>query len=458
MANTLQRETVLPDIAAQDRDRKISVDILASFAGEIFLFLASFLLGILTARLLGADGKGRFNVVYYAVSLLSTIFSLHFQRSFTYYLSKNKDFLGQIISTALIVGLVTVICAAIFPIVFHDFFYQTLIRGIEIQWFIILLLTASVYLWNQLIALYAGLQLFKIRAIFMGSSYLLKSALVIGTLGMMHGNLNKLFLVMGIVETIVYTVIILTLLPRTKSYRINLNAFMGMLKYSIASFPGVLSDLITLRIDVFFVNFFSGASQVGVYTVAISVANILLYIPAAAKSVLMPYIANQGNKDITPKLSRLLILTLSFLSIGLIPLVWLAILPIYGQEFSYSRILFLILLPGTIFWGVFSLLTSDLEGRGLPWKASTVLVISAILTVILDIALIPVMGAMGAAVVSTISYAFTMLLALFLYQRVTGVRAREVLVPKASDIRLLFTILVILYNRAKRWGIHVDSK
>jgi O-antigen/teichoic acid export membrane protein len=438
------------------REKKLSGDILASFSGEVFLFLASFLLGVLTARYLGADGKGRFNVVYYAVGLLSIIFSLRLQRSFIYYLSKNKELLGEIISTSFLVGAFSIFCIFLFPILFHDFFYETLVRGIDINLLTLVFLGASVYLWNLLIALYAGLQLFKVRAFFMGASCLLKSALVILTMGRLQGDLDSLFLIMGVVETIVYTILILFLLPRTKSFRINPATFLKMFKYGLASFPGMVSDLITLRIDVFFVNFFVGASQVGIYTVAISIANMLLYIPAAMKSVLMPYIARQGNKEITPRLSRLLILVLTALAFVMIPVVWVALVPIYGIEFSYSRTLFLVLLPGTIFWGVFSLLSSDLEGRGLPWKASTISMASAVMTIILDIALIPLLGALGAAVVSSITYAFSMLLAVVLYRRLTGVSTTDILIPKTEDIRLLVENVSNYLLRLWNGRLHAD--
>jgi O-antigen/teichoic acid export membrane protein len=451
-------ESKITEPGKQEAKIKITSDIFASVAGEIFLFLASFLLGILTARFLGADGKGRFNVVYYAVSLLTTIFSLRFQRSFTYFLSKKKDLLGEVIFTSFFVGIIAFSCVELFAVVFHNFFFQTLIHGINLQLLILGLLCVSDYLWNLLIALLAGLQLFKSRAIFMGVSYLLKSALVMISIRILQRDLNFLFFLMGVVETIAYSLVIIFLLPRTRSFRINLHTFMDMLKYSIASFPGMVSDLVTLRIDVFFVNFFAGAVQVGVYTVAISIANMFLYIPKATRNVLMPYIANQGSKDMTTRLSRLNVLILSFATLIIIPIVWVALLPIYGVEFSFSRILFLVLLPGTIFWGVFSLLSSDLEGRGLPWKASVISIMSAIATITLDIVFIPSMGALGAAMASTVTYALSMLLAVIVYRRITGVKASTILIPNTTDVRLLRNALSRIFFNLKTVRFNARSR
>ena len=438
--------------------KKFGTDILASFSGEIFLFLAALLLGILTARFLGADGKGRFNVIYYAVGLLSTICSLRFQIAITYYLSKKKELLGEVVVTGLIVGVFATGGVLLFTTAFPQFFKQYLVRGIEVQIYVLGLLGASVFLWSLIIALLAGLQHFRTRAIFMGSSYVLKSVQVIVSLGLFHQDLNGLLMTMGMVEVAVYAIVIVYLLRGVKVYRVNLTAFVEMLKYAVASFPGTISDLITLRIDVFFVNFFSGASQVGLYTVSISIANMLLYIPTAVKSVLMPFIASQGSREITPGLSRLLILILSILSVGLIPVVWIGLIPFYGVEFGFSRFLFLVLLPGSICWAIFSLLSADLEGRGLPWKASTISMATAATTILLDMILIPSSGALGAALASTISYALAMLLAVILYRRITGVRVGSMLFPRGEDIRLVIHFASQLLARARETRTNYDPE
>ena len=342
--------------------RKFSLDILTSFGGEIFLFVSSFILGVLTARYLGADGKGQFNVIYYAVGLMSTIFSIRFQRSIIYYLSKNKEMLGEAICTAAVVGFFAFSCVVIFPTIFHDFFYNTLFRGINISLFLLILICSSTYLWDLLIALFAGLNLYRIRAFFMGASFLLKSVLVVITLGLLQKKIFDLIFIMGLVETLVYSIILIFMLSKAKYIRINLPVFLGMLKYAFQSFPGMLSDLVTLRIDVFFVNYFVGPSQVGIYTVAISMANMLLYIPSAARSVLMPYIASSSDQEITPKLTRVLIIILSILALIFIPVMWILMPLVYGSEFAFSRILYFNSFAGNHFLGDFYPVIIGLRG------------------------------------------------------------------------------------------------
>jgi hypothetical protein len=84
------------------------------------------------------------------------------------------------------------------------------------------------------------------------------------------------------------------------------------------------------------------------------------------------------------------------------------------------RIPFLLLLPVTLAWGVFSVLASDTEGWGLPGRVSTMAMIGAVATVVLDVILVPTGHSAGAAVASSISYGIVMILAASLYSRMTG--------------------------------------
>jgi O-antigen/teichoic acid export membrane protein len=412
-----------------------------SFLGEILLFGFSFLLGILTARYLGPAGRGNFWIIYNASGLLTIIFSMKFRQSMTYHLAKNRDMLGEIVLYGLFVGIVTLSCVAILASCFSDILYNTLLKGLETSWPILVLVCFSYYLWALIIAVIEGLMLFNAKAIFMGGSYLLKCLLVLFALGYLKLTFDDLILLMGSVETIVYSIILLIVLGKAHHFHLNVSLFQSMLKYSVGSFPSTVSDFYTLRMDAFFLNYFSGASEVGIYSVAVSLASVLLYMPAAIRNVLMPYIANFSDKEMTAKLSRLLVMATTMTSVIIIPLVWVAVIPIYGKEFSFSRPLFLMLIPGSIFWGVFLLLASDIEGRGHPWRVSTISTITAVATAVLGLILIPMWNSTGAAIVSSVTQGVSMILALRLYKRMIGVNLIQLLIPTVEDLRSFVEVI-----------------
>lgn len=415
--------------------KKISVDLLASLSGEFMLYFFALIFGILTARFLGPAGKGQFGVIYNVAGLSAMVFSLRFERSLTYFLPKNKDLLSEVILYGMIVGLVTNLCLYLFATLLYGFLYHVLLKGIFVSILVLVLVSFSTYLWSFINYLLAGLMLFRVRAVFMGLSYLLKSFEVLICLGVLKLNLNSLIFIMGSLETILYFSILSYFYVKCEYKRFSLSTFRKMLKYSAELFPGIISDLVTLRIDIFFLNYFSGAAQVGIYTVAISMANVLLYVPTAVKNVLKSYVAKNSEEEITPQLTRLLIVGMVLLCAFLIPFVVILVIPkLYGEQFLYSRFLFLILVPGTMFWGVYSIIMSDLEGRGLPRKVSQISLITGIVTVILDLILIPLWNATGAALISTITYGFGLILSLMIYKQIVRVKLTNLLIPKSNDI------------------------
>lgn len=417
---------------------KMSVNILYSFLGEILLFSFSFLLGVITARFLGPAGKGGFWIVYNLAGFLTLIFSMRFRQSITYHLSRNRDQLGEIVRYGLLVGLFTVIGVSIVASVFELALQRTLLKGIGTSWTTIALICLSYYLWSLIVAVLEGLMQFKTKAIFMGSSYLVKCLLASLGLIYMSLTLSDLILLMGSVETIVYFAVVVVMLVKAGRVKMRLRTFRRMFKYSARSFPGAVSDFYTLRVDAFLLNYFAGAADVGIYSVAVSLAAMLLYVPAAVKSVLMPYIARLSDREMTERLSRLLLFAMGSMAVVLTPIVWFGVIPLYGDQFSFSRTLFLILLPGSMSWGLFLLLASDMEGRGLPWRVSKISMMTALSTVVLSVVMIPMWGATGAAVVSSVTQGIAMILAFRVYKRMVGITFAELVVLRMEDLYSIY--------------------
>jgi len=418
--------------------KKLSENIIFSISAEISQFVFSFFLGVLTARYLGAAGKGKFWLVYNIAGLLTLFLSMRFHRSLTYHLSKDREFLGEIILYGLMLGLATISGISVVATVFSDFLFEVILRDVLIHWSVLVLISLSHYLWLMIIGVIEGLFLFKAKAFFLGGTFLLKCLLVIFALGIFQMNFEQLILFMGSVETIVLLFIVSLFLMKARHFLLSLTEFLKMLKYSTQGFLSMVSDLGTLRLDVFFLNYFSGPAQVGIYSVAISLASILLYLPTAVRNVLLPYIASSADSQITLKLAKSMMILMILLSFILFPLVWVGVIPIYGEEFSFSRVLFLVLLPGAFCFGVFSLLSSDIEGRGAPWRISNISAIGALFSIILNLILVPMWNSLGAAVVSSVICGLMMILAARIYKKMVGMPLRALLVAKKEDLNFFF--------------------
>jgi Na+-driven multidrug efflux pump len=95
-----------------------------------------------------------------------------------------------------------------------------------------------------------------------------------------------------------------------------------------------------------------------------------------------------------------------------------------------------ILLPGILFLGVGAVVTGNLRGLGRPGVSSLLAGLTVIVTLSLDLALIPAYGVTGAAVASSVAYAVYGSASVFALSRLTGTPIRLLSVPQRADLRV----------------------
>jgi O-antigen/teichoic acid export membrane protein len=110
---------------------------------------------------------------------------------------------------------------------------------------------------------------------------------------------------------------------------------------------------------------------------------------------------------------------------------------IYGERFADATIQLLILLPGVCLIGIESVLVQHFTGTGLPLAIPIFWVITLALSVGLNLGLVPVFGARGAAVTSTVSYALIFVLVAVYFSLKTGRRPAEIFVLHGGELREL---------------------
>ncbi|NUT55222.1 MAG: hypothetical protein HOQ03_04475 [Thermoleophilia bacterium] len=94
----------------------------------------------------------------------------------------------------------------------------------------------------------------------------------------------------------------------------------------------------------------------------------------------------------------------------------------------------IVLLPGVLAVGFGKVLTAATTGRGFPKYALITVAMVTPITLASYFLLVPPLGAMGAAISSTISYLLTTILSYVFLHRVTGIPLRELALPRRSDL------------------------
>ncbi len=202
---------------------------------------------------------------------------------------------------------------------------------------------------------------------------------------------------------------------------------------------------INQRADVFFVQAFHGVTEVGLYTLAVSLAQIVLLVSSALAQPLLPQVSAAASPgDAAAAAARL---CRQFVALGLVAGVALAVgakwlVPlVFGRDFSRSLPALLVLLPGMLAFGLTNLLISYFVGVGRSGLNLWISLATLAVTVAGNAWLTRRFGALGAAVTSTLAYGVAGLLSVTGFARHSGLSVLAAVQPTGADWRAIGTML-----------------
>ncbi len=176
--------------------------------------------------------------------------------------------------------------------------------------------------------------------------------------------------------------------------------------YGIRGQIGGMLSLVNLRLDVAILGALVGPGTLGVYAVASKYAEMLRLPGLAITYVLYPRLAARDPKEAARAVVALLPRALVLTTLAALPLAAaVPLLPyVYGHAFASAMLPACILLFGLIGEGVAGLVSAYLYAVGRPGANSLALGVSVVVTIVLDVTLIPRYHAVGAATASAVAY------------------------------------------------------
>lgn len=199
------------------------------------------------------------------------------------------------------------------------------------------------------------------------------------------------------------------------------------LAFGLRGYVGNVFQFFNYRLDMLLVNGFIGAAGVGIYGTSVRLAELLWNLPNAVGFVIFPKAAATSAAAMnrfTPRVFRVTMVLTTIGAIGLALVGHFLIVLVYGPDFAPAYVPMLVLLPGVLLLGGAKVLTNEIAGRGYPHYNSVTAAISLVLTVGLDLMLIPPYGVLGASIASSISYAVIFAVAVTFYRIVSRRTAR----------------------------------
>lgn len=207
--------------------------------------------------------------------------------------------------------------------------------------------------------------------------------------------------------------------------------------YGIKAWIGEAALRANVRLDQLVLGVTAPPEALGNYAVAVTLSELLWYGPDALGPVLFNRVAalpdEASRAALVERIHRVLLLLLvpAAVALGAAALVFVPLL--YGASYEATPPLLLVLLPGTVAAVTMKVLNKYFGGSGMAGRSGTTALVGSVVGMVLYVAMIPVWGAMGAAIASTIGYATMGVAALWLYRRVRTGEPR-LFVPTKGDL------------------------
>ena len=227
-------------------------------------------------------------------------------------------------------------------------------------------------------------------------------------------------------------------LKERPAWRADVRLFGRMMRYGVKFHVATLAGLLIFRLDLLVVNHFRGAAEAGVYSVASQVAMMLMLLPGVIATLLFPRVAARRDEtgELTCAVTRHTAFVMLFVCLAAAPLGF-ALPLLYGAKFGDVGVQLLILLPGVYLIGLESVLVQHFNATGLPVAVPLFWVATLVVNVTLTFALVPPLGARGAALASTVSYALIFALVALYFRARTGRPLSEALIVRGAELRKL---------------------
>lgn len=229
------------------------------------------------------------------------------------------------------------------------------------------------------------------------------------------------------------------------SFRYDWNIIKQMLSLGIVYATALFVINLNYRVDVILLDKLSNAYELGIYSKGAGITQYLWQIPMLLSTVVFARSAvSKNDKAFSLKVAQLLrvsFVIIGVVSVGLLLFSELIIVGMYGENFRESISVLNYLLPGVLILTIFKVMNMDLAGKGKPWVSMKAMIPALVINVVINIILIPDMGADGAAISSTVSYGVAGILFLFFYSKAVNVPIKDILRYKKTDFEPILNVL-----------------
>lgn len=436
-----------------------------TFGAQITNAALGFVISIYLTRLLGPEGRGMNAIFQNSLGFATLFFGLSINSTIVYFVNSGKIPLQKLLSSLFFFCFFSAFAVLGTLLFLKNFGLLSLVLPEDYQSnkYILLfgLLHFNALLSSILITILTAYKKFKIQSllslvpivlsllIYIGAYYFWKPADSSAAFG--------LVLVVTILNALVS--LLLSAIYFFKEVRVyptlslmDASEIKLMLTFSAMAYAGNILQFFTYRSDFWFIDNYWGKSQLGIYSLAVSLAQLLWLLPNTIAGVLYSYASSATQEEAvryTVTLTKFTLYASTIAALLEITAFYFGLQFLYGKDFASAFPLIAILSLGIIPFCIPTIISSYYAGRGNFKISFIVSTVSCLFSVTLYLILIPLYGVFGGAIASATAYLSSSIATVIIFNRLTGVPILDFFFFGKDDRTLLLSLAKSFSSKIK---------
>ncbi len=407
-----------------------------SYAGLVGSFVAS----VLASRLLGVEGKGLFSLFVATITGLSLLATFGVHQGQLFHVSRRPEWLMHFMSNAVPFSLVGgVAVAALY-----------FLGGWALAWPDVRSLGVFGVAAGLVVVPVSVLMMFQRQYFLVLHRYELAKVAgtvavtlpLVGYIGLyiFHETSLEAFLAAFVGSQIICFAIFQVPVRRLGPPRGGFSNDLARrsLGFGLRQLASIFASYLMGRLDFFIVAQYLGGRGLGIYSVAVSLAEITVRLSNEIGTMLYPAFSGRTLKPGAPAAALRLVTLMAVVAGGLLALVSGPLVRLlFGPAFAGAVPALRWLVVGTVAWSTTHVTWTYVSAAGRPAIGLLVYSIATAVDVLCNIVLLPRLGVIGASISAAASYIVAALLFLHFFRQTEACSLRQAFIANRSDIRRL---------------------
>lgn len=406
-------------------------DLAGTFATQAGILGLGAVTGILTARMLGPQGRGELAALTLWPMTLIFLCSMGLDAALVFHVGKQQFKLTEVWTAGVFLGAVQTVAVVLMGLLVLPLALREYFAAVRHLSFLFLAFAPFFMIGGQPIAIFRGqVKMTAYNAVRTVAPGVYAAGLVM--LFLLHRHSLSAVVGCQLAGVALLAATGYILLCRWDTLRVvwNTGALKGLVSFGWKTQLSNVTAFVNQRIDQLLLSLFIPPHDLGLYVVAVTVTSGMGIFPAAAGTVTFATGTSMKPHDAARIISRSLQASLLWLGVGAVVL--FAVVPwaipwVFGRPFAGSVLACRVLLPGTVALGLNQVLYDGARALNQPALPSYSEGSSLIVTAGCLYLLVPRIGFLGAAIASTLAYTASFIVTLVLFERRTGLGWRQLL-------------------------------